>query len=340
MSPIQICGFLLLRFTHHKVSNAFATKKTFHLKKSPLSCTILRTNGEFMKNIFTLLTILILTSFSLSCSENEEVAQEPVKTTEQLKLEANVQKLTTLLETNNPFTNKKGEAPSITQNILANKEAFLYDLEKVLQADKAMADDEYDIASFLLRADKQVSLPEGYTPPNIVELTQETAENGNYMLNRLDLSLRAPVEKALSEMATSAANDGITLLVSSTYRSYDYQAIVFERNVQNYGLEMAERDSARPGRSQHQLGTVIDFGSITNDFASTKAGLWVHEHAPSFGWSLSFPPEYEIVTGYVWESWHWRYIGVDAVRFQEKWFNNIQQYMIEFVYAWNLVSNY
>ncbi len=295
---------------------------------------MLKTNGEIMKNIFTFLTILILTSLSLSCTQKEEAPKEPVKTTEQLKLEADIQKLTTLLETNNPFTNTKGEASGITQNILINKEAFLHDLEKVLEADKAMADGEYDIASFLLRADKQVSLIEGYTPPNLVALNKELADNGNYMLNRQDLSLRAPVERALSEMATKAASEGVSLLVSSTYRSYEYQAIVFERNVNNYGLEMAQRDSARPGRSQHQLGTVIDFGSITNDFANTKAGIWVHENAPSMGWSLSFPPEYEEVTGYVWESWHWRYIGVEAVRFQEKWFNNIQQYMIEFVHEW------
>ncbi len=310
------------------------------LEKIPYTLYNKQTNGEIMKNTFILLTILTLTSFSLSCTQKEEAPKELEKTAEQIQLETNIQKLTTLLETNNPIGNAKGEASVIAQNILTNKEAFLYDLEKVLNADRAMADGDYDTASFLLRADKQVSLIEGYTPPNLVSLNKELADNGNYMLNRQDLSLRAPVEKALSEMATKAANDGITLLVSSTYRSYDYQAIVFERNVQNYGLEMAERDSARPGRSQHQLGTVIDFGSITNDFANTKAGIWVHENAPSMGWSLSFPPEYEIVTGYVWESWHWRYIGAEAVRFQEKWFNNIQQYMIEFVYAWNLVSNY
>lgn len=291
-----------------------------------------------MKKNSILLLLITVVTITASCSKKEEEPVEIIvqKTQEEIKLEQNMEKLTTILETANPFNNSKGEASAITQNILANKEAFLHDLEIVLAKDREMAapDGDYPNSSFFIRADKQVSAPEGYIPPNLVSLTKETGDAGNYMINRNDLSLRKPVEYQLARMATLAANDGVTLLVSSTYRSAEYQAIVFQRNVDTYGLEMAERDSARAGTSQHQLGTVIDFGSITNDFYDTKAGIWMRENAPSLGWSLSFPPEYESVTGYVWESWHWRYIGVEAVKFQQKWFKDIQQYMIEFIYSW------
>lgn len=290
------------------------------------------------KNTFILLLLLFVVIITASCSSKENTPQEKAivqKTAVEIQREQDIVKLTEVLQ-RKPFNNTKNEADLITQNILLNKEAFLHDLKIVLQKDKEMAapDGNYEYASFLLRADKQVHLPDGYIPPNIVELTKASGSMGNYMINRLDLSLRKPVEEALSRMATLAANDGITLLVSSSYRSEEYQAIVFQRNVDNYGLEMAERDSARPGTSQHQLGTVIDFGSITNDFYYTKAGEWMRENAPDLGWSLSFPQEYESVTGYVWESWHWRYIGVEAVKFQAKWFKDIQQYMIEFIHAW------
>ena len=100
------------------------------------------------------------------------------------------------------------------------------------------------------------------------------------------------------------------------------------------GEKEAERFSARAGTSQHQLGTVVDFGSISDEFAQTRAGKWMLQNAAKYGWSLSFPKGYESVTGYVWESWHYRYIGTGACAFQQRWFNDIQQYMLEFIDAW------
>lgn len=293
--------------------------------------------------LFLLLCAVMMSStVNLSCSSKEEVTENTVAVVkvedspEQEKLDVDMEKLTVLLSGELPIGNAKGEAAVLAQNILANKEAFLVDLEKVLKADEVVSiDGLYADTSFLLKADKKTSLPEGYIPPNIVKLTQESANIGNYLINRKDLSLRTPVEASLVEMAHAARADGVTLLVSSSYRSYDYQTIVYERNVAQSGQAVADRGSARPGRSQHQLGTVIDFGSITDAFAQTDAGKWMYENGPGFGWSLSFPQDYEEVTGYRWESWHWRYIGTEAVRFQEKWFKNIQQYMIEFIYAWN-----
>lgn len=135
-------------------------------------------------------------------------------------------------------------------------------------------------------------------------------------------------------MAAAARADGVTLVVSSTYRSWDYQKKVYERNVRELGREAADRESAMPGASQHQLGTAVDFGSITDAFAETKAGLWLVENAYAYGWSLSFPDGYEAVTGFRWESWHYRYVGIEAASLQREWFGDVQQYMIEFVDAW------
>ena len=141
-------------------------------------------------------------------------------------------------------------------------------------------------------------------------------------------------EQALQEMALAAKQDGITLLVSSSYRSYTYQKNLFDRYVRESGEKEAERCAARAGTSQPQLGTVIDLGSISDDFAQTRAGKWVLHNASKYGWSLSFPKGYEAVTGYIWESWHYRYIGTEACAFQKKWFGDIQQYMLEFIDEW------
>jgi D-alanyl-D-alanine carboxypeptidase len=199
--------------------------------------------------------------------------------------------------------------------------AFLTELDAVIAADKE--------AGLLLFVDKKHALP-GYVPPDLVTLKSNTA----YLTSRQGLQLRSVAEASLRRMGQAARDAGITLLASSTYRSFDYQVTVYARNVRALGPVEADRESARPGTSQHQLGTVVDFGSISASFADTAAWRFLDSHAAEYGWSLSFPDGYEDVTGYLWECWHWRYIGVDAVRFQAKWFDNIQQFMLEFVSAY------
>ena len=255
-------------------------------------------------------------------------AHPPVQSSPQSSDE---QKLVKILTADNlPFSDAKGEASTLAERILANRSLFLADLRAVLDA---------DTDNLLIRVDKTVLLDENFVPPSLVPLTAESARAGAYVINRNDLSLRSDVEKALSHMAHAARDQGITLVVSSTYRSYAYQKRVYERNVAQMGKEAADRESARPGASQHQLGTVIDFGSITDEYAKTSAGKWLTANAGKYGWSLSFPDGYEFITGYRWECWHYRYVGPLAVRFQQKWFNDVQQYMIEFIHAWNAAGN-
>lgn len=206
-----------------------------------------------------------------------------------------------------------------------DSQEFLADLQQVLAED---AD------NLLTLVDKQHYLAADFVPADIVALKA----NDFYLLNRNDLSLRVPVEKSLREMGSAAKADGINLVVSSTYRSYDYQKNLYERNVRQLGKEVADRESAPPGASQHQLGVAVDFGSITDDFAQTKQGRWLASNAGNYGWSLSFPDGYEDVTGYRWECWHYRYIGVTAVEFQKKWFSDVQQFMLEFIHAWKTVQ--
>lgn len=146
--------------------------------------------------------------------------------------------------------------------------------------------------------------------------------------------LREDVEAALRVMAKAAKADGVDLVVISAYRSYNKQKDVFKLLTKLQGLKAALRTSARPGQSQHRLGVAVDFGSIDNDFSRTKSCKWLLENASKYGWSLSFPQGYEDVTGYRYECWHYRYIGVEACEFQKKWFNDIQQYMLEFIDAW------
>ena len=219
-------------------------------------------------------------------------------------------------------------SPRFTADVhIADRDAFLADLEAVLAAEKQYRADDLPLY-FLI--DKKHSVPSTYVPKDLVPLVQ----NSLYNISRNDLSLRPDAALALDSLAQGALADGIRLMVSSSYRSYAYQDRLFNRYVAEDGLAAAERYSARPGTSQHQLGVALDFGSITDDFAETRMGRWLFAHAAEYGWSLSFPQGYEDVTGFQWECWHFRFIGKPACAMQEKWFCGVQQYLIEFIDAW------
>jgi D-alanyl-D-alanine carboxypeptidase len=100
-----------------------------------------------------------------------------------------------------------------------------------------------------------------------------------------------------------------SLAPASGYRSYDTQALVYQQNVDKYGKEEADRQSARPGYSEHQTGLAMDFGPIDESFENTPAYKWLTEYAYKYGWVLRYPEGKESVTGYMYEPWHWRYVG-------------------------------
>jgi D-alanyl-D-alanine carboxypeptidase len=181
--------------------------------------------------------------------------------------------------------------------------------------------------------DKSHPLPDGYAPSDLVDLN-----GGSYEVNRRGHRLRQAAAVSLEDMAAAARSSGVTLTASSAYRSYEYQVEVYARNVREMGREAADRESAMPGYSQHQLGLVVDFGaedgSIGDHFAQTPAGRWMAVNASGFGWSLSFPQGLEAVTGYRWESWHYRYVGRDLAAFIDTYFDGIQQYALQFIHEW------
>ncbi|MDD6970303.1 MAG: M15 family metallopeptidase [Treponema sp.] len=208
-----------------------------------------------------------------------------------------------------------------------NPQEFLQDLQAVLQSENDFSSE--DLSPFYL-IDKRHTVSSDYVPKNLIPLKK----NELFDIDKNNLSLRPEAYEALKKLAEAALKDGVKLTVSSTYRSYEYQKNLFDYWVSVDGLEEAERESARPGTSQHQLGLALDFAPVDDAFDKTPAGKWVYENASKYGWSLSFPQGYEHVTGYRWECWHFRYIGKPAVDFQKKWFSNIQQFMIEFLDLW------
>ena len=201
-------------------------------------------------------------------------------------------------------------------NILNNMDAFKADLAGVLEED----------SRFFIIADKTHLLTEDYNPGELVAL-----DGKGIKVNKKGMKLEKTTFEALKRMLDDSAREGLSLMVSSAYRDYKYQVGLYNYYISKYGKEKTDTFSAPPGASQHQLGTVIDFNDVENTFAGTKEERWLTDNAWKYGFSLSFPKGYEDVTGYDWESWHFRYVTRRGAEFQKKYFNNIQHYMLLFL---------
>ena len=203
----------------------------------------------------------------------------------------------------------------ITGNILAEPKEFLESMKRLL----------HEPPEFLILVDKKHGLESTYQPDDLVELVNFPLE-----VTKDSLTLQQVLMDDLLAMHQAAEDEGIRLIIASTYRSYSYQARVYDYWVGELGREEADRVSARPGHSQHQLGTTLDFHPIDDHFADTEAGKWVLAHASEYGFSLSYPKGYEDVTGYTYEPWHYRYMGKEAVKVIDKYFLGVQQFFLEF----------
>lgn len=163
----------------------------------------------------------------------------------------------------------------------------------------------------LVVVDKEHSLSPLYTPPDLVFLA-------DYGVPTLDWNgmLRERAAEHLGKLMSAAGDEGLELTVASSHRSYYDQFLAHSFYTSLYGIE-ADRVSAMPGHSEHQLGTTVDFTNaevgydIRQDFGHTEAAGWLREHAAEYGYALSYPKGKEEKTGYLWEPWHYRYIGVE-----------------------------
>ena len=153
-------------------------------------------------------------------------------------------------------------------------------------------------------------LPAGYAPADLVD-TSAAGVNGGYLVRSL-------VVADLRALAADANANGTPIQIVSAYRSYEQQAATFQHWVEVGGYERALRTSARPGHSEHQLGTVLDLTSAGGaspweyaDWGSTPAGGWMAANAWRYGFVMSYPPGSFAASCYDYEPWHFRYVGRD-----------------------------
>lgn len=164
---------------------------------------------------------------------------------------------------------------------------------------------------------KGVKLYTTFEPIDLVDLNVDKL----LYTNAPGIKLRTEAADALAIMLRNLKTDtGKDIVVASGYRSYIVQFRQYVEWVRQLGLEEADKISARAGYSEHQLGTAVDFMSadsgfdFTEAFDSTAAGIWLQENAHNYGYVLSYPKDKTSETGYSYEPWHYRYIGLDLAK--------------------------
>lgn len=175
---------------------------------------------------------------------------------------------------------------------------------------------------------KTYYLDAAYVPENLVTLSNWYAVP--------DRQLMQEAAEAMAAWGDGGRAVGVTFYAISAYRPYETQANVYNSLVASQGQEQADQAGARPGYSEHQSGMAVDLAASNEDdipeFVNTNAYKWVVANCMDYGWILRYPEYKETITGYAFEPWHYRYVGVDlakavmdsALTFDEFWMLYLQ----------------
>ena len=159
----------------------------------------------------------------------------------------------------------------------------------------------------LILVNKFYHLKEDYTPSDLVTLSGQYNRGANN-------KMREEAASAFMKMVDAARLENIIIYNMSAFRSYDYQVNLYDKYIKRDGKEAADKYSARPGYSEHQSGLCSDLNEISDSFEGTDEAIWLKNNAYKYGFILRFPKGKEDITGYKYEPWHYRYVGVDAAK--------------------------
>lgn len=181
-----------------------------------------------------------------------------------------------------------------------------------------------DAGALLVLVNKFYRLPKGYAPADLVAVDARYARNG------WRYELRSDAYAAFVKMRKAAEAEGLRLVVASAYRSYGTQGNVYADYVTGSGKVAAEQYSARPGHSEHQTGLAMDIrsGSSEGSFVGSREFKWLVANGHRYGFVLRYPKGKTSITGYAYEPWHWRYVGVEAAKAMKASGLTLEEYLI------------
>lgn len=159
----------------------------------------------------------------------------------------------------------------------------------------------------LMLVNKFNYLDENYAPDDIVKVSVQFAYGDN--------EIKKEVYEKFRSMYNDAKKEGLYLIITSSYRDYNFQKELWDSYANQKGDEWADSVSARAGYSEHQTGYTLDivtYNANMSSFETTDEFKWLQDNAYKYGFILRYPKDKEDITGYSYESWHYRYVGKDV----------------------------
>ena len=181
---------------------------------------------------------------------------------------------------------------------------------------------------YLILVNKYYHLNADYVPDDLVSVSNRYYYGENHQI-------RSVVYDAFIDMWNAANNEGIYLIINSSYRTYAEQQQVYDSYKDSRGTTYADSIAARPGYSEHQTGLAIDIFSTeyttTSNFKDSPAHQWLVNHAYQYGFIQRYEEDTEEITGFAEEAWHWRYVGVEVATYLHEHDITFDEYYAYFI---------
>ena len=162
----------------------------------------------------------------------------------------------------------------------------------------------------LVLVNKNNKLDYDFVPDNLELISTMYANEEKY--------LQKPARIAFENLSKDAKMEGYSIIAVSTYRSYEYQVQLYNYYVDTKGLKYADLCSARPGHSEHQTGLAVDVMGSNLDYDHFEESIefnWMRENAHKYGFIMRYKKGSELITGFKYEPWHYRYVGLEAAKY-------------------------
>ncbi len=271
-----------------------------------------------MKRISKITLILMAAASMTACGKVGErsslpIPQQPAATVTEAATGTSAEESTTAADTTTTAAADSSEAVTTTSaDTEAATEASAANTATGSSDNAAAAPAQQQSAQTSSSSDNYGPAPVQYDDSRLTYINGVLIANKSYSLPAdFAPGLDSTCYNQFCKLSSAAAQEGLNIYLSSGFRSYDYQAQIYNNYCARDGQAAADTYSARPGYSEHQTGLAIDVNQIDDSFIGTPEAIWLENHCHEFGFILRYPQGKQDITGYQYESWHIRYVGTD-----------------------------
>jgi len=272
------------------------------------------------KIILILLIVFLAIGGLIINQKNQETEEKPKK---QTKEEQKIEKLKSIpyykKEYQKRYLEYQKENPNLSVENIVTYVNIGIDKPYYTNTKKAE-----NLNTNLILVNKYNYLTEDYIPENLEPIDIAYARSG--------MQLVREAKEAFETLSEDAKKEGKNIIAMSSYRSYDYQVNLYNNYVATDGKEAADTYSARAGYSEHQTGLAVDvYNKVLpyTSFEETEEFNWMQENAYKYGFILRFPKDKVNITGYQYESWHYRYVGKEAAKYIHNHDLTLEEYYVK-----------